>query len=54
MKDANYNKKRQSKAVSFLKKEHAELLKYANQLPDFSGHVRHLLTEDMEKQNDKK
>ncbi|WP_300733801.1 hypothetical protein [Pseudomonas sp.] len=52
-KDKKYNKKRQLKAVSFLKEEHAKLLAYVNSLPDFSGHVRDLLEQDMEKQDDK-
>lgn len=38
-----YNKKRQLKAVSFLKEEHAEVLEYANSLDDFSGYVRGIM-----------
>lgn len=52
-KDQKYNMKRQTKAVSFLKKEHKEVLEYANSLDDFSSTVRELLKLEMEKENDK-
>ena len=53
-KDQRYNKKRQTKTVSFLKEEHRELLSYANSLDDFSGHVRSLLQKELEKKESNK
>lgn len=53
-KDKKYNKKRQLKAVSFLREEHKEVLEYANSLDDFSGTVRELLESKMEKENENK
>lgn len=51
-KDKKYNKKRQLKAVSFLREEHKEVLEYANNLDDFSSAVRGLLKLEMEKENE--
>lgn len=51
-KDKKYNKKRQLKAVSFLREEHKEVLEYANNLDDFSSAVRELLKLEMEKENE--